>query len=136
MDRDAQLDRRHQRADFLVRLALLERPQRRAEAVIAGARKVVEREARSVAQELGENVGERGLPRLVAPDDDCGRGLAAQLYLAQPPEISHLNALNMHEPPPSSSTFTYCTPFRSPPNCPAPPPLPPLHPLTCPPHHT
>src|SRR3546814_12006607 len=78
MDRDAQLDRRHQRADFLVRLALLERPQRRAEAVIAGARKVVEREARSVAQELGENVGERGLPRIVAHAADCGRGIEAQ----------------------------------------------------------
>src|SRR3546814_9761700 len=118
MDRDAQLDRRQQRADYPVRLALLERPQRRAEAVIAGARKVVEREARSVAQELGENVGERGLPRIVAREDDCGRGIEAQLDLAQQPEIAHLNALNMHERRHAYYNCRSGTPCRSPPNSP------------------
>ena len=48
-NRDAHLDRRDKSADFFVRLAFLMRLKRGAEAIITGARKIMEREGRPVA---------------------------------------------------------------------------------------
>jgi hypothetical protein len=70
--------------------------QRGAETIIAGTRKIVERKGWLVAQELADDIGERRLARIVAPDNDGRRSIEAEIDIVQQAEVADCDTLNMH----------------------------------------